>query len=87
MRDKLKKYMKWDEIHSLAISVHNRPHNLLGQQLVKHGLLITAYLPTAVSVNVKDTRSKKLYPMEKMDDCGYFAVLIDSDKKSHTSML
>lgn len=87
MFNKLDKYMKWDEIHSLAISVHNRPHNLLGQKLVKKGVLITAYLPTAIEVKVRNTQTKSIYPMDKMDDCGYFAVLIESDKKINYKLL
>lgn len=80
MYDKLYPYMQWPEIEALAYSEHNRPHNILGQRMTEDGLLIAAYLPTAATVQVKDIKSKIEYPMEKMDDCGYFAVLIASDK-------
>ena len=81
MYDKLYPYMQWPEIEALAYSEHNRPHNILGQKLVNDGLLIAAYMPTAVSVTAKDVQTKEEYPMIKMDECGYYAVLIDSDKK------
>ena len=81
MYEKLYPYMQWPEIEALVYSEHNRPHNILGQHLVEDGLLIAAFLPTAEKVDVEDTHTKTIYPMEKMDDGGYFAVLIDSQKK------
>ena len=71
MYEKLYPYMQWPEIEALAYSEHNRPHNILGQHQVDDGFLITAFLPTAEEVNVVDTHTKTVYPMTKMDDCGF----------------
>lgn len=81
MYEKLYPYMQWPQIEALVYSEHNRPHNILGQHLTDDGLLITAFMPTAESAAVEDTHTKTVYPMEKMDDGGYFAVMIESQKK------
>lgn len=81
MYEKIYPYMLWPEIEALAYSEHNRPHNVLGQKIVDGKVLITAYIPTAKAMTVIDTKTKKTYSMIEMDEAGYFAVLIDSDKK------
>ena len=81
MYNQLYPYMQWPEIEALAYSEHNRPHNILGQRVVDGRLLIATYSPDAKYIEVKNLEDKQTYPMVKMDDCGYYAVLLDSDKK------
>ena len=68
--------MDWAGIEEIVYSESNDPHRLLGPHLVKEGLLIQTFIPTAVSVEVKLTGGKKACPMEKQDESGYYAVLI-----------
>ncbi len=49
---------------------------------VKMDFLIQTFAPDAVEMNVRVDGRKKLYPMEKMDEAGFFAVLLPGRKKS-----
>lgn len=78
MDDKLYGMMNWPEIEGIEYCDQDTPHKILGPHLSDEGLLIQAFLPDAKSVQVNLTTTKKSYPMKKMDDAGFFAVLIDS---------
>ncbi|HIT89544.1 MAG TPA: 1,4-alpha-glucan branching protein GlgB, partial [Candidatus Merdenecus merdavium] len=54
----------------------DRPGDILGAHLTKEGVLIQVYDPTACSIKVKINKVKTLYPMEKVDEDGFFAVLL-----------
>ena len=54
---------------------------LLGGRICKDGFLIQTFAPDAVEMNVRVDGRKKLYPMEKMDEAGFFAVLLPGRKK------
>ena len=68
--------MDWAGIEELVYSEAADPHRLLGPHLTDNGLLVQAFIPTAASVSVKMKTGGKEYPMELMDDPGFFAVLI-----------
>ena len=54
-----------------------RPETVLGpKQVDKSHVLITAFEPEADSIVVSGEDLKKEYKMTKMDETGYFAVLI-----------
>ncbi|MDE5779859.1 MAG: 1,4-alpha-glucan branching protein GlgB [Lachnospiraceae bacterium] len=81
MDDKLYGMMNWPEIEGIEYCDQDAPHKILGPHLSDEGLLIQAFLPDAKSVQVNLTTLKKSYPMKKMDDAGFFAVLIDSKEE------
>ncbi len=68
--------MDWAGIEELVYSEAADPHRLLGPHLTDNGLLVQAFIPTAASVSVKMKTGGREYPMELMDDPGFFAVLI-----------
>lgn len=78
MDDKLYGMMNWPDIEGIEYCDQDTPGSVLGPHLTDDGLLIQAFVPDAKSVKVNLTTLKKSYPMEKMDDAGFFAVLIDS---------
>lgn len=80
MDEKLYSKMQWPEIEALVYSEHDRPCQILGQQVTEDGILMTAFNPDAVAITARNTKTKKEYPMEKVDDGGYFAVLADESK-------
>ncbi|MBB5263610.1 1,4-alpha-glucan branching enzyme [Catenibacillus scindens] len=80
MEEKLYSKMQWPEIEALVYSEHDRPRQILGQQVTEDGILITAFNPDAIDITVKNTKNHREYPMEKADEGGYFAVLVDGDK-------
>lgn len=77
MEERLYSKMQWPEIEALVYSEHDRPRQILGQKVTDDGVLITAFNPDAEAITVKSTKDNKEYPMEKADEGGYFAALID----------
>ena len=68
--------MDWAGIEELVYSEAANPHGMLGPHVTDQGLLIQVFIPTADTVSVKIKSSGKEYPMELMDEPGFFAVLI-----------
>ena len=75
MEKKIYDLMNWPEIEAVVYSECDNPHALLGPHVTEDGILIQAFLPDAVSAVVK-AGAKRSYPMELVDDAGYFAVLV-----------
>ena len=75
MDGKLYDLMNWPRIEALVYSEEDEPQEILGPHKVTGGILIQAFLPTAmkVTVAVKDGRT---YPMEQADENGFYAVLL-----------
>ena len=76
MEQKLYDQMDWAGIEELVYSEASDPHKLLGPHVTEDGLLVQAFIPTAVSITVKLMGNGKKYPMEMADEAGFFAVLI-----------
>lgn len=77
MNKKLYNLMDWAEIEAVTYSEEDHPKKLLGPHSAgRSGTLIQAYFPEAKSVAVKADKVKEPYPMEMMDESGYFAVLL-----------
>lgn len=86
---KIEDYMPWPEIEALEYAECGRTDDVLGPKMIgRTHVLVTAFFPKAkkVSVKIQGRASGKtsepsgLYPMEKMDRIGYFAVLIPAKK-------
>lgn len=80
MEKKLYDLMDWAEIEAIVYSEHDHPEQILGPRRVRGGILIQAFLPGAENVFVKSGRDGKLYPMEKADEEGFFALLLPGKK-------
>ncbi len=76
MDAKLYVLMDWAAVEELVYSESGNPHEFLGPHLMKEGLVIQAFIPTASSITVRLAESGKEYPMDLEDEAGYFAVLI-----------
>ncbi len=76
MDKKLYDLMNWPRIEALVYSEEDEPQEILGAHKVKGGILVQAFLPTAVKMSVKQKDSQKSYEMELVDESGFFAVLI-----------
>lgn len=68
--------MNWPDIEELVYSECSTPHRLLGAHMCKEGMLIQVFRPDAVEVMINIAGRKKDYPCEKVDESGYFAVVI-----------
>lgn len=79
--DKLYKMMNWRNIEGIVYSDISDPMSVLGVKQLKDGRLVGAFVPGAVNVSVKVDGVKKLYPMELMDEEGYYAVILPKTSK------
>lgn len=81
MIKKLEDYMPWPEMEALAYGECGRPEAVLGARMVDHSyVLITTFQRGADSVTVEMEVGAKEYEMERMDEVGYYAVLIPAKK-------
>lgn len=67
--------MDWAGIEELVYSEASDPGRLLGEHVIKEGLLIQAFLPNAAKVSIKI--GEESFPMEMADENGFFAVLLE----------
>ena len=68
--------MDWAGIEELVYSEAANPHEMLGPHVTEQGLLVQAFIPTAKEITVKMKKGGQEYPMELMEEPGFFAVLI-----------
>lgn len=68
--------MDWAGIEELVYSEAANPHEMLGPHVTEQGLLVQAFIPTAKEITVKMKKDGQEYPMELMEEPGFFAVLI-----------
>ena len=87
MADKLYDLMNWPEIEAVVYSEADNPYNLLGGHACKNGFLIQVFRPDAVAIQVSVHGIKKLYQMEKVDEAGFFAVLIPLKKQADYELI
>lgn len=73
--------MDWPEIETIIYSESDDPHVVLGPHKISKGTLVQAFLPEAVKVSLKLKENGKLYPMELMEEPGFFAVLLPKKTK------
>lgn len=78
--------MDWAGIEEIVYSESANPERLLGPHVVKEGLLIQAFIPTAVEIAVK-LASGRTYPMEQQDDAGFYAVLVPRKSMAEYTLL
>ncbi len=81
MDKKIYDLMNWPDIEGIVYSESDNPHALLGAHMCKDGMLIQVFRPDAVEVTILVDGKKKKYPMEKVDEAGYFAVCIPGKKR------
>ena len=72
--------MDWAEIEAVVYSEQDQPKKILGPHVTKHGVLVQAFVPYARKLEVKVKKTGELYPMELMDEEGFYAVLLPEKK-------
>ena len=87
MDKNLYRLMNWPEIESIVYSECDKPHDLLGGHVCDSGFLIQAFKPKAVCVWVKVIEKNKLYEMEKVDEAGFFALLLPGKKTQNYTLI
>ncbi|MGP1589296.1 MAG: 1,4-alpha-glucan branching protein GlgB [Oribacterium sp.] len=78
MNESLYELMNWADVEELSYAESTHPKRILGPHLLPEGLLLQCYLPTAKAITVK--LSGKCYPMELMDEGGFFALLLPAKR-------
>lgn len=79
MEEELYDLMDWADIEALIYSEHDNPHRLLGAFVTEKGILINAFIPTAISITVK-LKTGQEYPMICEDSEGFYSVLVPGNK-------
>ncbi len=83
MDKKLYKMMDWARVEQIVYSEEDNPHEYLGAHFVKGGWMINCFIPGADKCIVISGR--KEYRMDKMDEEGFFSVLIRAVTKTRIS--
>jgi len=78
MNEQLYDLMDWPVIEAIEYAECDNPHEIMGAHPTKDGVLVQGFFPTAVSVIVKT--EKQTYPMERMDEDGFYAALLPQKK-------
>lgn len=65
------------ELDMIIYSETDNPHAILGARKMDAGIRIMTFIPRAKSVEVLLDTSRTVYPMEKVDEAGVFACLLN----------
>ncbi len=76
MENRLYELMNWPRIEALVYSEEDEPQEILGPHKTEEGILVQAFLPTAVKVTAVIRGTGKEYAMELADEGGFFAALL-----------
>ena len=87
MNNKLYNLMNWPDIEGIVYSDTDSPQKLLGGHVCEEGFLIQTFNPHAVEMKVKIDGKSKIYPMQKVDEAGYYAVLIPGKRKQNYTFI
>lgn len=87
MDKKLYDLMNWPDIEGVVYSECDNPRDLMGGHLTKLGYVIQTFYPGAEKMWVKVEGKAKEYPMEMVDDAGYFVALIPGKKAVKYTLL
>lgn len=79
MTRKLYDLMNWADVEEIVYAESTYPRRILGPHLIKEGLLIQTYVPTAKKVSVS-VDGGKYRDMELADESGFYAVLLPKMK-------
>lgn len=78
MTNKLYQIMNWPKIEEIVYSECDHPHSILGPHKKGNQILLQAFFPNAISVEVR--MSSENFQMELVDEKGYFAALLPIQK-------
>ena len=76
MDNRLYELMNWPRIEALVYSEEDEPQEILGPHKTDAGILVQAFLPTAVRMTAVIRSTGKEYEMELADEGGFFAALL-----------
>lgn len=79
MNEKLYDLINWEQVEAVVYADTDAPQDILGIHKVKGGYLIQAFMPKAETVAVKTKTAA--YPMECVDEAGFYAVLVPERAK------
>lgn len=76
LNDRLYGLMNWPDIEEIVYSECDDPYKQLGARRQDGKLLVQAFFPDADAVTIRGIGRQKTYPMECMDEAGYYAALL-----------
>ncbi len=72
--------MDWEKVEGILYSDTKYPFQILGPHDTEDGLRICCFYPDAEAVSVKEKRTGATFPMEKLEETGFFGILLAKDK-------
>lgn len=76
MSNKLNKLLNPIKINEIINSECDNPHEVLGPHIVGNQVLFQFFYPGAMSVKLRLMDKRKDYPMQMINEAGYFAILL-----------
>jgi len=80
MENLLLQQMDWEKVEAVVYADTKYPFQILGPRMTEQGVQICCLYPGAQKVSVKVKRSKEIYEMVRLDETGFFGVLVNKDK-------
>jgi len=80
MEHVLRKQVNWELVRAVIHADSKYPFQILGPRMTDGGVQICCFYPGAKSVCVKEKKPKALYEMKRLDDTGFFGVLVDKEE-------
>ncbi len=80
MESLLSEKLNWEKVEGIVYSDTKYPFQILGPHVTEDGIRICCMYPDATGVVVKEKRGKNTYEMERLDDAGFFGVIVPKDK-------
>lgn len=72
--------MNWEQVEGVVYSDLKHPFQILGPKVTENGVRICAFFPDAKEVFVKLRKNGQQLPMEKLDDAGFFGILVSGTR-------
>ena len=80
MENVLRKQVNWDKVRAVLGANYKYPFEILGPRMTDGGVQLCCFYPGAQSVSVKVKHSKTKYDMVRLDETGFFGVLVDCEE-------
>ena len=79
MQKTLYELIDWSAIKAITNSNHDCPHQVLGAHKTESGILFQTFIPSAIYVILSIGHEQREFTMEKVDQEGYFAYLLQEE--------
>lgn len=87
MEQLLYEKMNWEQVEGVVYSDLKKPFDILGPHVTEDGVRICYFIPEAQKVCVKVKKTGNVFAMSKMDEAGFYGILLPGNKVFHYTYL